>query len=32
VDHAAARSSDPIDAACPVHSVETGGRMNCIVS
>ncbi len=28
----AASSSEPIDAACPVHSVDTGGRMNCIVS
>ena len=25
-------SSDPIEAACPVHSVDTGGRMNCMVS
>src|SRR5580658_8364123 len=25
-------SSDPADAACPVHKVDTGGRMNCIVS
>ena len=28
----AASSSEPIDAACPVQSVDTGGRMNCIVS
>ena len=28
----AASSSDPIEAACPVHSVETAGRMNCMVS
>ena len=28
----AAKSSEPMEAACPVHSVETGGRMNCMVS
>ena len=28
----AASSSEPIEAACPVHSVDTGGRMNCMVS
>ena len=28
----AASSSDPIEAACPVHSVDTAGRMNCMVS
>src|SRR6266849_2916437 len=28
----AANSSEPAEAACPVHSVDTGGRMNCIVS
>jgi hypothetical protein len=28
----AVKSSEPMDAACPVHSVETGGLMNCIVS
>ena len=27
-----ASSSEPIDAACPTQSVETGGRTNCIVS
>src|SRR5665647_2664950 len=25
-------NSEPADAACPVHSVDTGGRMNCMVS
>src|SRR3954454_21145513 len=25
-------SSEPAEAACPVHSVDTGGRMNCMVS
>ena len=28
----AASSSEPIEAAWPMHSVETGGRMNCMVS
>src|SRR5713226_5214966 len=28
----AASSSEQEEAACPVHSVYTGGRMNCIVS
>ena len=28
----AASSSEPIEAACPMHSVDTGGRMNCMVS
>ncbi len=28
----AASSSEPIDAACPVHRVDTAGRMNCMVS
>ena len=29
---AGSRSSEPIDAAWPMQSVETGGLMNCIVS
>ena len=29
---ASASNSDPIDAAWPMHIVETFGRMNCIVS
>jgi hypothetical protein len=28
----AASSSEPMDAAWPMHRVATGGRMNCIVS
>ncbi len=28
----AVSSSDPIEAACPMHIVVTLGRMNCIVS
>jgi hypothetical protein len=28
----AQRSSDPMEAAWPMHSVETPGLMNCIVS
>ena len=28
----AASSSKPIEAACPMRCVDTGGRMNCIVS
>mmetsp|Transcript_8726 Transcript_8726/g.24829 ORF Transcript_8726/g.24829 Transcript_8726/m.24829 type:complete len:80 (-) Transcript_8726:294-533(-) len=27
-----ARSREPMDAACPMHTVCTGGRMYCIVS
>ena len=28
----AVSSSEPIEAACPTHSVETFGRMYCMVS
>ena len=28
----AASSSDPIEAACPMHTVDTCGRMYCMVS
>ena len=28
----AAKSSDPMEAACPTHQVEMGGRTYCMVS